>query len=183
MVFGDPHIDNPGTDMRLLKSHMDIAAKRPDSIFAGNIGDLRDNWIGRLERLYADTTISAKETWKLVEWMLKGAGVNWTWLVKGNHDLWAGNNDPLDWIARASGIGATQDSGVRIAFKHPNGRETRMHARHDFNGNSQYNPLHGLKKETLYGFRDHVIVAGHRHIGADAGDVNGSGDAFQMVRV
>jgi len=183
MIFGDPHIDNPGCDFSLLKSHLEIAAKRPEYVFAGNIGDLRDNWIGRLERLYAETTVSAKETWRLVEWMMRDAGVHWTWLVRGNHDAWAGINDPLDWITRGSGVGVDQDSGVRIAFKHPGGVETRLHARHDFRGNSQFNPLHALKKETLHGYRDHVIAAGHRHIGADAGDVNGDGSAFQMCRV
>ncbi len=183
MVFGDPHIDNPGCDFALLKSHLEIAAQRQEYVFAGNIGDLRDNWIGRLERLYAQTTVSAKETWRLVEWMMRDAGVRWTWLVRGNHDAWAGINDPLDWIVRGSGVGVDQDSGLRISFRHPNGIETRLHARHDFRGNSEYNPLHALKKETLYGRRDHVIVAGHRHIGADAGDVNGDGSVFRMVRV
>jgi len=183
MIFGDPHIDNPGCDFAMLERHMRIAAERPDTIFAGNIGDLRDNWIGRLERLYSDTTISAKETWALVEWMMKGAGVNWTWLVRGNHDAWAGINDPLDWISKGGGVGVDDNAGVRIGFRHPNGVETRMHARHDFNGNSIYNPLHALKKEVLHGHRDHILAAGHRHIGADARDVNGDGMTFVMVRV
>lgn len=183
MTFGDPHIDNPGCDFELLEAHMALAASRSSYVFAGNIGDIRDNWIGRLERLYADTTISAKETWRLVEWMFSGAGVRWLWLSKGNHDCWAGFNDPLDWIARASGTGIAQDAGLRIAFIHPNGSETRMHARHDFNGNSMFNPLHALKRETLHGFRDHILIAGHRHIGADARDVNGDGMPFVMVRV
>ncbi|MDE1907518.1 MAG: hypothetical protein KGH75_13825, partial [Rhodospirillales bacterium] len=29
---------------------------------------------------------------------------------------------------------------------------------------SQYNPTHGLAKELLWGFRDHLLLAGHRHI-------------------
>ena len=183
MVFGDPHIDNPGCDFPLLEAHLKIASDRKTHILAGNIGDLRDNWIGRLERLYAQTTVTARETWKLVEWMMKGAGVHWAWLVRGNHDAWAGHNDPLDWIAKGAGVGIDQSAGVRIAFTHPNGAETRVNARHDFPGNSIYNPVHGLKREILHGFRDHVTVAGHRHIGADAGDVNGDGNSIQMIRV
>ena len=183
MCFGDPHIDNPGCDFSLLESHLRIAADRSEYIFAGNIGDIRDNWIGRLERLYSSTTVSAKETWRLVEWMMRGAGIQWTWLVRGNHDAWAGINDPLDWIAKGAGVGVDGDAGVRIAFRHPNGVETRMHARHDFNGNSIFNPLHALKREVLHGYRDHIIVAGHRHTGADARDVNGDGNTFVMVRV
>lgn len=183
MVFGDPHIDDPGCDFELLQQHLGIAASRSEYVFAGNIGDLRNNWIGRLERLKGSATVSDQETWTLVEWMMSGAGVRWTWLVRGNHDAWAGTNDPLDWIAKGAQVGVDGDAGVRIAFKHPNGVETRLHARHNFNGHSQFNPLHGLKKEVLHGFRDHVIVAGHLHIGADAGDFDeGSGLAFQMVR-
>jgi hypothetical protein len=183
MVFGDPHIDNPGSDWGLCEDHLALAAKRRDCVLAGNIGDVRDNWIGRLGRLYASQTITTAESWKLTEWMFRDAGVRWAWLIRGNHDDWSGDNDPLDWISKAANVGVDQKHGVRIAFQHPNGAETRMHARHDFNGNSIYNPLHALKKETLHGYRDHIIVAGHRHVGADARDVNGDGAVFSMVRV
>lgn len=181
MVFGDPHVDNDGCDFPLLESHVKIAAQRRGFLFAGNIGDLHDNWIGRLERLYALQTISKRETWKLVEWLM--TTIPWLFLVKGNHDLWSGGNDPIDWIVRGGGTAISQDHGVRIGLQHPNGAVTRVHARHDFPGNSQYNPLHALKRETLRGHRDHLLIAGHRHIGADAGDVHGDGAAFQMVRV
>jgi hypothetical protein len=180
MVFGDPHIDNAGRDINMLQRHLDVARDRRNYVFAGNIGDVRDNWIGRLARLYADQTITARESWKLAEWMIKY--IKWSWLIKGNHDTWSGANDPLDWICEQSGVGFVRDAGVRIQFNHPNGQSTRLHARHDFPGNSIYNPLHALKRETLHGHRDHILVAGHRHIGADAGDYNSSG-AFQMVRV
>jgi hypothetical protein len=183
MIFGDPHIDSPGCDFRMLESHLSLAAKRAEYVFAGNIGDLQDNWIGRLERLYADSTTNSRETWRLVEWMMKGCGVQWTWLIKGNHDCWLGRNDPLDWISKSAGVGIEQPHGVRIGFQHPNGQQTRMNARHDFKGNSIYNPLHSLKREVLHGHRDHIVVAGHRHIGADARDINGDGMPFVMVRV
>lgn len=183
MVFGDPHIDNPGCDFPMLEKHLKLAADRKEYVLAGNIGDLQDNWIGRLERLYADTTVNAKEIWALVEWMMRKAGVQWTWLVKGNHDLWSGRNDPLDWIVRGGGVGVSQSHGLRLKFISPSGSSTTMHARHDFSGNSLYNPMHALKKETLHGFRDHIIVAGHRHIGADARDVNGDQMPFVMIRV
>lgn len=180
VVFGDPHIDSSGRDINLLERHLQVVRERRPYCFAGNIGDVRDNWVGRLERLYANQTITTSESWKLAEWMFKY--IKWSWLIKGNHDCWSGGNDPLDWICRQSDVGIVRDAGVRIEFTHPNGQATRLHARHDFPGNSIYNPLHALKRETLYGHRDHILVAGHRHIGADAGDYNASG-AFQMVRV
>lgn len=181
-AFGDPHIDNPGCDFSLLESHLKLAADRKEYIYAGNMGDSQDNWIGRLGRLYENTTVSGKEAWQLVEWLIKGCGVQWTWLLRGNHDAWSGKNDPLDWIIKGAGLGLDKHWGARIRFKHPNGTETTMHARHDFSGSSIFNPLHALKKETLHGHRDDILIAAHRHHGADARDVNGDGAPFVMVR-
>lgn len=182
-IFGDPHIDNAGCDFELLESHLKLAANRREYVYAGNIGDLRDNWIGRLGRLFIDTTVNSREILRLVEWMIRGAGVNWTWLTRGNHDDWAGENDPLDWICRGGWVGVDRSAGMRIAFQHPNGAETRLHARHDFDGSSIYNPLHSHKREALHGHRDHILVAGHRHVGADARDTHGDGVPFAMIRV
>src|SRR6185437_2523770 len=181
MVFGDPHIDNPGSDWGLFEDHLLAAAKRGPYVFAGNIGDITDNWGGRLTRLYSHRTINNEESWKLAEWVFRGSGVSCTWLIRGNHDMWSGDNDPLDWIC--TGVGLDQPYVARIAFHHPNGSVTRMNARHDFKGNSQFNPLHALKKESLQGPRDHITVAGHRHTGADARDVNGDGLVHVMARV
>jgi hypothetical protein len=167
LIVGDPHIEDHGTDFILLEKHLTLVRDRQDYIFAGNIGDLQNNWIGRLERLHEKTTVNGEETWKLVEWMMKF--IRWTWLRRGNHDLWCGRNDPLNWIVGRQ-IGDDKAWGGRIGFQHPNGEETRLNAAHDFPGNSLYNPIHALKRELLQGFRDHIIAAGHRHSGADARD-------------
>lgn len=180
MIFGDPHIDSYGCDLNLLESHLKLAKARPDTIFAGNIGDIRDNWIGRLSMLVWQNTMSAKESWKLAEWIF--TYFKWCWLIRGNHDMWCGDNDPLDWISKQTGIGIDRDSGQRIGFTHPNGAETRLHARHDFTGKSIYNLNHGMKREALFAFRDHVMVAGHLHAGCDSAEIIAE-QLIQMVRV
>ena len=180
MIFGDPHIDSYGCDFNLLEAHLKIAKARPETIFPGNIGDIRDNWIGRLAMLVWQNTFAAKETWKLAEWLM--SYIKWCWLIRGNHDMWAGDNDPLDWISKLAEIGVDRDSGQRIAFEHPNGVETRLHARHDFPGRSIYNANHGLGREARFGFRDHIIAAGHLHYGMDSAEVIGD-VLIQMVRV
>jgi len=182
MTFGDPHIDNAGTNFRLFETHLKLAASRSAYIAAGNIGDVRDNWIGRLSRLLSHQTITGSESWKLAQWVFRDAGVNWTWLIRGNHDLWSGDNDPLDWISEGADVGIDQPHGVRLGFEHPNGTVTRMNARHDFPGNSIFNPLHALKREMLHGYRDHITIAGHRHMGADARDMIAD-LSFVMIRV
>lgn len=184
MIWGDPHLGRGnGCYFALLRSHVAIASAphRRNYLFSGNIGDLHNNWIGRLSRLYGSQESSAKTDWRLVEWLMRDAGIQWLFLVRGNHDHWSGAGDPLNWIMRGADC-ADMAHGMRLALQHPNGVETRIHARHDFKGHSQFNDLHGLTKEQLFGFRDHLAVAGHRHIGGDGCYVT-PGLVTQLVRV
>jgi hypothetical protein len=141
---------------------------------------LQNAWPGRLTRLYAKQSTTVSDAWRLVEWMM--TYVPWLFLVRGNHDNFVGDNDPLKWIMRGT-PGAYENHGVRLALHHPCGTETRIHARHDFKGASMYNDMHGLVRELREGFRDHILVAGHRHIGAESALVNPEGHISQLVRV
>ena len=178
---GDPHVDDDGCDFRLLKSHIDIV-KAHDHILVGCIGDLQNGWIGRLARLYGDQTTSARDAWRLVDWMVGEIRHRLLFMVLGNHDLWAGVGDPLQWMLKHA-PGVMEAHGVRLALTHPCGAVTRVHARHNFPGTSIYNANHGPKREALMGFRDHIIVAGHLHIGADEGFVNPDGIVSQILRI
>jgi transposase-like protein len=64
--FGDPHIDDDGTNIAELLMHADLIQKT-EGMFGGNIGDNQNNWIGRLARLYGEQSTSAKESWRLTE--------------------------------------------------------------------------------------------------------------------
>ena len=179
-VFGDIHIDDPGCDFPLLERHLDMCAPRQNYLFASCVGDFTNNWTGRLGRLYASQNTTVRNSWQLVEWFARR--LDWLFMIRGNHDCWSGDNDPLDWILQdVSGV--DEKHGVRLSLNHPGGVSTRLHGRHDFKGHSQYNGLHGLVKETLFGDRDHIIIAGHRHFGADAGEVMPDGVCAQLVRV
>jgi transposase-like protein len=81
--MGDPHVDDDGTDIDLLQEHVRII-NQTDGLFAGNVGDFSNNWVGRLARLYGQQTTSAAEAWVLVEWLVRA--VHWLYLVGGNHD-------------------------------------------------------------------------------------------------
>jgi len=179
LCMGDPHIDDPGCAFALLKSHLELAGSHP-YILPCNIGDLANNWVGRLARLYADQSITARESWTLVEWMVKS--VQWLFILAGNHDLWTGSGDPVSWFAKQAGS-MYEEHGVRLALQHPDGSETRVHARHDFPGHSIWNSMHGPKREAIAGFRDHLLIAGHKHIGGDEGMITPDGTAAQLVRV
>jgi hypothetical protein len=179
LIFGDLHVDDDGCDFEALMAHRQLAIDNP-LILPCAIGDISNNWIGRLARLYADQSTTAKEAWTLVEWAI--SPINWLFIIAGNHDCWSGAGDPLEWITRQA-HSLYEPHGVRIALNHPCGAVTRIHARHDFPGHSIYNVLHGPKREALMGFRDHVIVAGHKHVGGDEGMVTPDGICAQIIRV
>jgi hypothetical protein len=179
LVLGDPHVDDAGCDFELLAAHRDIAINHP-YVLAASVGDYQNGWIGRLGVLYGEQQVTAREAWKLVEWLVEP--LQWLFLVAGNHDLWQGQGDPLEWIAGKQGS-LYEPHGVRIELQHPCGAKTRIHARHDFPGTSIYSQLHGPRRELLMGFRDHLVICGHKHTGAQETLVTPDGLVAQIVRV
>ena len=97
-------------------------------------------------------------------------------------NCWTGSGDPLEWIASQQGS-IYEPYGVRIELQHPCGSKTRLHARHDFPGTSIYSQLHGPRREALMGFRDDLIICGHKHTGACETFVTPDGNVCQIVRV
>ena len=157
--FGDPHVDDDGTDIEALE-HDKMLCMKTDGLFAANVGDVTNNWIGRLARLYGDQSTSKPQAWKLAEWLL--SDLKLLYLIGGNHDGWSGAGDPLKWIARQTDS-LYQSSEVRLRLDFWNEREVRINARHDFGGSSQWNPAHGPMKSVFHGVRDHIAICGHKH--------------------
>jgi hypothetical protein len=160
MAIGDPHVDDNYCDIEQLEADLEVIRRTP-GMYAGHLGDVTNSWVGRLQKLYANQSTTFAEGVRLTEWMLEAAPT--LFFVLGNHDLWNNGADILGLLTRNLG-GVTQAHGVRMALRWPNGEEIRIHARHDFPGDSQFNPVHGLRKETLWGHRDHVLIAGHKHV-------------------
>lgn len=158
--FGDPHIDDDGTDIEQLLEHADIV-RNTEGLFGANVGDTTNNWIGRLARLWAEQSTTHTEAWILAEGFLRK--VDWLYLIGGNHDAWSGSSDPIKWIQRGRSA-PYMSSEVRLELRFPNGNTCRVNAHHDFNGHSQWNPAHGPMKASLMGVRDHLNIAGHKHI-------------------
>lgn len=158
--FGDPHVDDDGTNIVALQRHVSLINKTP-GLMAGNVGDYHNNWVGRLARLYGEQSTSAKDAWQLVEWLIHACP--WLYLVSGNHDLWSGTGDPLAWMARQLPT-VHQSSGLRLELSLPSGRTLRINARHDFKGHSQWNTAHGPSKAAQMGWRDHILTCGHTHV-------------------
>jgi hypothetical protein len=161
--FGDPHIDDDGTDIGELFYHAELTRTTP-GLFGANIGDTTNNWVGRLARLYGEQGTSAEHGRELAEYFLKS--VDWLYVVLGNHDMWGGGSGVVDWFAKQYGYmqtGQFQPHAVRLGLVFPNGKEIRVNARHDFRGASEHHPTHGPAKAARMGFCDHIAICGHRH--------------------
>ena len=160
VALGDPHVDDDGCYWPTLRNHIKII-QNTEALYAVNIGDTTNNWIGRLARLYANQTTSASEAWILAEGFIHSLVNKWLFIIGGNHDLWSGNGDPLIWITRQ--INALyQGTEARVALTQ--GKNTVViNARHNFPGHSMWNTAHSVGRSIQMGNVDHITIAGHRH--------------------
>lgn len=159
--FGDPHVDDDGCDIGQLERHIHCI-QDTEGLFGANVGDMQNAWVGRLAHLYGQQSTSAAEAWVLVEWMV--TAINWLYILKGNHDCWTGEGDPLDWMVKTQ-QGVLQAWGARLNLKFPGRNDgVRINARHDFSGHSMWSPIHGAAKAIQMGWRDHVLTCGHKHV-------------------
>lgn len=158
--FGDPHVDDPGTNIAQLERHLETV-KATEGMYGGNVGDSSNNWVGRLAHLYSEQQVTQSEAWRLVEWLVTWP--IWLFLIAGNHDVWSGARDPIQWMLR-NRRATYHQHGARIALRFPNGNEVRINCRHDFAGHSMWNPAHGPMKAAQGGWNDHIMVCGHKHI-------------------
>lgn len=156
--FGDPHIDNYACDWHQLETDVNTVRNTP-GLFAGNVGDTHDNWVGRLSGLYAHNPNTRGEVKKLIEWL--ATSVPWIYWLAGNHDLWHGGGDILDFLKKSRG--AAEPWRARLSLVSPNGKSVRVNAAHDHKGTSMWNEMHAQLRAVKVGAKDHIFVAGHRH--------------------
>lgn len=178
LLVGDPHIDDDGCDIARLESDLTTVGKTK-AFFAGHIGDITNNWVGRLKVLYANQSTRFDESLRLMQWMFDLCPNLFT--VGGNHDLWEKGMDLLRFIAKQSGV--VQEHGVRMNLTWPSGAALRLHVRHDFPGRSQFSDTHGMKRELLWGHRDHILACGHTHVDEFRIEPSLEGDVHVMCRV
>lgn len=158
--MGDPHIDNNGCNWPLLRRDIKLLEDTP-GLFAVNIGDLTDNWVGRLVRLYADQEMSKKQAWKLAKYLLRDCKIKWLCHLLGNHDAW--NDGPYLIKANAQPMVPVEDWQSRFQIVFPNEQRVRVHAAHDFPGNSIWNPQHGPQKAAMLLEQADIFACGHKH--------------------
>ena len=165
LIFGDPHVDNESCDWQLLSEHVKLA-QETEGVLATCVGDMQDNWIGRLARCYSEASVSASDGWRLSEWLL--SSLQWLAIVGGNHDAWANGPgvDPMKLLTEKTGVLCYAPDEIRIVMKwkdHPDVEPIVMVIRHDFPGRSWFHPTHGPHKESMLDGQCHLLAAGHIH--------------------
>lgn len=162
--LGDPHLDDPGCDIRELRRVIRTVSATP-GMYAGNGGDTTNNWVGRLAELYAHQGTTEEEGVRLSRWLLRS--LSWAYVCLGNHDLWTKGARTLRLLAEAEDatIGVMAPDDIRLEFVSPGGVTVRLHVRHDHGGHSMWNDAHALKRTAALGDWPADVYAGfHRHV-------------------
>lgn len=157
---GDLHLDDDGTDLAQVFEHLTVLDGSVPGLYAANLGDILNNWVGRLEKLHANQSITNREALVLSKRVLNS--VNWLFFIMGNHDCWRNGVDLYEeMLAKASMI--TRSDRIRVALRLPNGRNVKIYAAHGFRGRSMWSEVFGAaKKAQLMGVHD-IYVCGHWH--------------------
>lgn len=164
LFVGDPHVDDNGCNWPALRAHARICQENP-GIYAVNIGDVSNDWGGRLIKKYADQETSIKTAHRLVEWFLLDSGFDWLIWLHGNHQHMGESIALHEQMNKRFGTTRVPmlDWEARFVIEFANGQKFRINAAHDFPGNSIYNPVHGAVKAAKFGDNVDVAVCGHKH--------------------
>ena len=174
--FGDPHVDDDGCDLEYLAYCMGIVNNTPH-MYGANIGDLSNNWIGRLGRLYGVQHVTEDEAVECVDWLVQA--LPWMFVILGNHDKWG---ILAELKCKEHGVVYVSHGAI---FNIICG-ESRIvvDARHDMPGRSQYLANFAQVKKNWRGSQADIIVAGHIHTSATAVVKNGVADKLaHCIRV
>lgn len=161
---GDPHLDNDGCDLPAMQADLATVAET-EGMYAVSLGDMTDNWVGRLAELYADNEGTVEEGWRLLEWYGKALGDKWLLWVLGNHDTWGRRGTIVELLGRLTGVRRIRHSDARLKISGPDWKApVRLHVRHSFPGRSEWNVNHGPQKAAVRGaWKADVLACGHTH--------------------
>lgn len=162
VAFGDPHLDDAGTSLSRVIEDLNHVRSN-ENTYGACVGDLTNNWVGRLTSLYGEQMTTVAESWRLVEWFC--SEIPWLAMVLGNHDKWNMGVEVLKQLTKGKIVQADECS-FKLNFV--NGAEFTFNARHKWSGNSQWNPAHGIAKYAHFGADYDVLLGGHTHQSAYA---------------
>lgn len=159
--FGDPHL-GVSTNWEQLQRDVAVCNATP-GLYGANIGDVADNWTGRLLRIAAEQDLSQKSEQRLAKWFLADSGVTWLVWLMGNHEEWNRFSDIIRLMDVHNRV-PMLDWAAKFELHFPGGAVTRINAAHDFPGHSMWNNTHGpARAPRMLGDGAHLYVCGHKH--------------------
>lgn len=159
VYVGDPHLDDPHTDLGMLRRHVRIM-EETERMWAVGLGDYVNGWVGRLTRKYADQPATERGAYARAKWLFSRP--IWWMLIKGNHCAWQGGGNPLDWMLDDAAVPLVEWE-ARFTVGSPS-HDWKTWAAHDFPGSSQWNILHGPQKRAMMtGAVADLFVCGDKH--------------------
>jgi hypothetical protein len=161
VLLGDPHLDNPGTDLNLWDRWIGVL-NRKQGVYGICLGDYLDNWFRALGHLYGGAQTTVDDAWTLLEGYIDQMGENLLVSVSGNHDDW-GEVQALRMLMERNGV-IHRRRGIRLDLRTPAGHSVTVGLRHRFTGHSQWNPAHAVTKAAQLGWKDDILAGGDKHI-------------------
>jgi hypothetical protein len=159
VLMGDPHLDDHGMNIRRLQE--DLSYSKHPFVRYVNLGDITNNWVGRLKALWAESEVTEGEAFELAKWFLNE--VRWDCVQVGNHDHWNSFFYYIEEVCNGHIVSAHE---AKYRYKFPNGVEFACDFRHNFAGHSMWNPVHGASKAAQMGLTVDLIACGHKHTDA-----------------
>jgi len=156
IFMGDPHLDNPKTDLELFEKHMKLA-KETDDVYLIGLGDYLDNWVGYLSKLFSEHHITQDEALAIIKYYFED--VHFLAAIVGNHDKW---NLFEIYFREIIGEDTIIGDEIRLKLQFPS-NEFTIRMRHSFSGRSQYNPAFPAVKQAIFNLPDDIICMGHTH--------------------
>ena len=169
-LIPDQHMDNPGSNLKLIFEHAKLIAET-DGLYAVELGDSIDNFIiGKLEAARRAHIISVPEAWSLSESYHKIFAHKLLAAISGNHTEWTNKLGGADYMAAVlhkAGVKALYDADeLYFSIRADNQQTWKYGVRHFFQGGSMWNAAHSVSRYAMsHAYRNEdVIVAGHRHV-------------------
>jgi hypothetical protein len=162
-LFSDIHWGATGLDVKALVADTKMV-RDAEGMYAFCLGDLTDNWIGKLAGIAGEQSISIPQEKAAAEWWLEQLSGKMPVVVAGNHDNRTITQSHIDYVhemLRGSQLLYGKDE-VRFTLNVGDG-VWKWKCRHLFKGNSQWNETHAAEKDGKMRDIWDFAASGHYH--------------------
>lgn len=185
LVFvADVHLGNKGVDYDRLFREAEIIANTP-GMWLISMGDLLDNFIlPKMIHARFDNEVTPIGEWTLVKKYLGVVAPKLIASVNGNHEFWTTALTGIDYfkdVLERVNPDAIYDPDDALITLKVNAAEFPMRIRHLWQGNSIWNPTHGVERAAKFDGDFTIGIGGHTHASGLARQMNVAGKTGMAV--